>query len=172
MGRVNHPRRVFYWLVPCAEDSARYAEVVAHLSKSQNAPVFTPHMSLAAIEGAQPDLQPCLDLLAGLSVEPIEIDTSSAFTMSLFVRVERADALLKARHYMQGQPGMTASRPFDPHLSLCYGPPPKGAEDWNMVRALLQHPIRFDRLNTIDIPSRVESYDDVRAWKPLQSYVF
>lgn len=166
------PRRVYYWLVPCAEDSDRYAEVVARLSKLQNAPVFTPHMSLAAIEGAQPDLQPCLDLLAGLIVEPVEIDTSSAFTMSLFVRVERADALLKAREYMQGHPGMTASRPFDPHISLYYGPPPDGAEHWDIVKALLRHPIRFDRLNTVDIPPRVESYDDIRAWKPLQSYAF
>ncbi|MEL7540128.1 MAG: hypothetical protein AAGJ51_04430 [Pseudomonadota bacterium] len=169
---MSGAHRIYYWLVPCAKDAARFSDVVAHLADTQNAPVFTPHMSLAAIDGDQPDLQPCIDILSGLVVAPVEIDMTDAFTMSLFVRIERHPALLRARAYMEAQPGIISSRAFDPHLSLCYGPPPAGAADWDAVKALSEQPIRFDRLKTVDIPPRVETYDDIRAWKALQSIPF
>ncbi|MEO1189955.1 MAG: hypothetical protein AAFW60_12875 [Pseudomonadota bacterium] len=169
---MSRPARIYYWLVPCAEDATRYSKVISRLAATQGAPLFTPHASLAAIEGVQPDLAPCLELLAGLEVEPLEIDMTDAFTMSLFVRIERHPALLQARQYMQEQPGAISSRDFDPHLSLCYGVPPQDAENWEAVRALLDQPIRFNRLNTVAIPPRVETYDDVRAWKALETHAF
>lgn len=134
--------------------------------------MFAPHVSLAAIEGEQPDLQPCLDILAGLVVKPAELGMTDAFTMSLFVRLERHPALLQARAFMTAQPGNASSRDFDPHLSLCYGAPPEGVMEWTDVRALLDHPIRFNRLSAVGIPPVVETHDDVQGWNALQTYPF
>lgn len=150
----------------------RYDALITRLAKAQDAPTFTPHMSLASIEGRLPDLRPCFDLLSGLELKPVEIDASDAFTMSLFLRVERHPKLLEARKWMEAQPGMKASRTFDPHLSLCYGEPPADAANLDIVRSLMDAPIRFDQLRTVAIPERVETYDDVRAWKTLETYVF
>ena len=164
--------RLSYWVVPCAEDTARYFDVIARLAKARNAPVFAPHVSLASIEGEQPDLSPCLELLCGLEVQPLEIGMTDAFTMSLFVRVERHPALLKACDFMLNQPGGKTSRDFDPHLSLCYGAPPEGAADWDAVRALLDQPVRFNALHAAQIPPIVETDEDVRSWNALQTFSF
>ncbi|MEO1554593.1 MAG: hypothetical protein AAFR82_11745 [Pseudomonadota bacterium] len=165
-------RRLSYWIVPCAEDSARYFEVIKRLALNNNSRMFAPHVSLASIEGEQPDLKPCLDSLAGLVVNPVEIDMTDAFNMSLFVRLERHPALLKARAFLKAQPGANSSRAFDPHLSLYYGMAPAGAADWDMVRALLDHPVRFVSLHAVAIPPRVETQDDVKDWNALQTYPF
>ncbi|MEL7111199.1 MAG: hypothetical protein AAGL99_18235 [Pseudomonadota bacterium] len=167
---MSVPRRVSYWIVPRAEDAARYFQVINRLARANNAPVFAPHLSLASIEGEQPDLSPCLEILEGLELQPLEISMTDVFTMSLFVRVERHPALLAARDFMQSQPGAISSRAFDPHLSLCYGPPPKGAEAWQDIRALLNQPIRFHSLHAVAIPPQVETQDDVRSWNDLESY--
>lgn len=167
---MTSQKRTYYWLVPSAEDKSRFNPIIEKLADVQNAPVFEPHLSLAAIEGVQPDLQPCLDLVRDLSLMPLEIGVTDTFTMSLFVRVERSQRLLNARRYMEQQPGFKASRSFDPHLSLCYGARPPHAENMPEVQNLLASPIRFDTLCTVAIPAKVETYDDVRSWRVLERH--
>jgi len=169
---MTGPRRLSYWIVPCAEHSNRYFDVISRLAKINLSPAFAPHVSLASIEGEQPDMDPCLKILSGLTVKPIEIDMTESFTMSMFVRLERHPALLQARDFMMAQPGAVSSRSFDPHMSLCYGAPPAGAADWPEIKALLDHPIRFDRVHVVAIPPKVETDDDVRGWNELLSYPF
>ncbi|MEM7328819.1 MAG: hypothetical protein AAF437_08785 [Pseudomonadota bacterium] len=169
---MNPPARVSYWLLPCDQDAERFQAAIDALADAQNAPAFGPHMSLASIAGQQPDLQSCLDRLRGLKLEPLEIDATDVFTMSLFVRVKPNPALLQARTWMEAQAGFQSQRAFDPHLSLCYGPPPAGAQEWRTVRATLKGPILFDRLAAVDIPPRVETYDHIRAWKILDKIGF
>ncbi len=169
---MSSTRRLSYWVVPCADDTARFFDVVSRLARVRNAPVFSPHMSLISIEGEQPDLSSCLDLLRGLEVQPVEIGMTDAFTMSLFVRMEPHPALLEAREFLLNQPRAKSSRDFDPHLSLCYGAPPEGAADWDQVRALLDQPVRFDALRSVVIPPIVETDEDVRRWREVQTFPF
>lgn len=169
---MNDERVTYYWCVPAPADEARFQSVIDELASAQGAPSFMPHLSLASVKGSGPDLTPILSDLRGLQLQPLEVDETDAFTMSLFLRVEPSQALLNARKAFEAIPGFQSSRSFDPHLSLCYGPPPRGAADLASVRALLQEPVVFDRLVTVDIPSQVSTYDDIRAWKVLDTIPF
>lgn len=165
-------RVTYFWCVPASEDAARLQAVIDVLAETQNAPRFLPHLSLASMNGPLPDLSEILRDLKGLQLQPEEIGETDTFTMSLFLRVERHPALLKARSVFETMPGFRSSRSFDPHLSLCYGPPPHGAVHSVRVRDLLKTPILFDRLVTVDIPASVTTYDDIRAWKVLETIPF
>lgn len=169
---MSAERVTYYWCVPAQDDEARLQTVIDDLAKAQGAPCFMPHMSLASVQGSAPDLASVLSDLRGLQLRPIEIDETDDFTMSLFLRVEPSPELIRARQVFEGIEGFRSSRLFDPHLSLCYGPPPDGAADLENVRALLKKPIKFDRLVTVDIPSRVSTYDDIRAWNILETIPF
>jgi len=162
----------YIWCVPSADDEVRVQAAIDELADAQAAPRFMPHMSLASVSGSVPDLAGTLEELRGLQVQPLEIAESDAFTMAMFLRVERHPALLRARKAFESLPGFRSSRSFDPHLSLCYGPPPKGAAQSDRVLSLLQKSLTFDRLVTVDIPASVSNYDDIRAWKILDSIPF
>lgn len=162
-------RITYFWCVPSSGDAARLQVVIDALAEAQGAPRYMPHLSLASISGPVPDLSEVLRNLQALRLQPNEIDESDAFTMSLILRVERHPALLRARHAFETAPGFRSSRSFDPHLSLCYGPPPRGAAQSDGVQDLLKKPLTFDRLVTVDIPASVTTYDDIRAWKILET---
>ena len=169
---MSGERVTYYWCVPAAADEARFQAVIDELASAQGAPRFMPHMSLASVKGTALELSRILSDLRGLQLQPLEVDETDAFTMSLFLRVEPNAALLHARKTFEAVPGFQASRSFDPHLSLCYGSPPQGAADFASVQALLQKPVTFDRLVTVDIPARVSTYDDIRACKVLDTIPF
>lgn len=169
---MSADRVTYYWCVPSTEDAARIQAVIEGLADVQGAPHFMPHMSLASVHGLAPDLSPTLSELRGLQVQPLEIAETGAFTMSLFLRVEKHPALIRARQAFESLPGFRSSRAFDPHLSLCYGSPPAGAAQSDKVQELLSKPLCFDRLVTVDIPASVSTYDDIRAWKVLESIPF
>ena len=169
---MSEDRVTYFWCVPAAEDAARFQGVIDALADRQDAPCYMPHLSLASLSGPLPDLSPVLQTLHGLTLQPQEIAQTEAFTMSLFLRVERHLSLIQARETFEHLPGIRSSREFDPHLSLCYGTPPPGAEKQEAVQALLQSPIKFDRLVLVDIPAKVSTYDDIRAWKVVRSIPF
>ncbi len=161
---------VSYWCVPCAEDAAAFEAVICELAAAQGAPVFAPHLTLATLAEAADDLGGVLNALAGLQLRPSGIDTAGTFTMSLFVRFEATPGLLAARRIMEGFPGFAAGRPFDPHISLCYGPPPAGTAPDRQISHLLAAPVRFNRLVAMNVPARAETYDDVAAWSVRQVF--
>lgn len=163
-------QETLFWCVPDADDAARFQSVIDDLASRQKAPWFQPHLTLGAVRGAEPDIHPVLDAMSEFELSPIEIGETSTFTMSLFVRFAASDALLAGRNAMEGLPGFRPGRDFDPHMSLCYGDPVDRAEFDADIAALLERPVKFDRLVAMRIPIPVETYDDIRAWEELGSY--
>lgn len=165
-------RRQLIWLGPSAVDAERFQAIIDELAQLQDAPRFSPHMTLASFETQVPDIAPALEVLRGLRLNPAGIGQSEVFTQSLYLNVEANEALLKARTYFQSCPGFRAGRAFDPHLSLCYGEPPTGAAEMANVKALLDDPIHFDTLKIVEIQMPVDSYDAIRAWEDRELYSF
>lgn len=159
-----------YWLVPCAADATRFQSVIDAIAADQNAPSFSPHLTLGAVRGDPPRIDRVLDALAGLTLEPKEIDQTDQFTMSLFIRFRTSPALMAGRQALESVPGFRLGRTFDPHLSLCYGSPVDRVSMDNEIAALLDHPVRFDRLVAMHIPLPVETHDDVRKWREVASH--
>jgi len=162
---------VSYWCLPCAADSTRFSAVIRQLAAAQGAPVFEPHLTLGSLAEAL-DMAGITESLSGLSLDPAEIGSTEAFTTSLFVRFTATPALLKARERMARLPGSQAGRTFDPHVSLCYGPPPPGSHSREDVQALLRKPVRFDRLAAVRVTLPVSTHKQVAEWRIGQVWPF
>ena len=163
---------VSYWCLPCEADAARYAAIIDALALAQGAAAFAPHLTLATFSSPGDDFTDILAALQGLVLEPLEIDGTEVFTTSLFVRFRASDALLAARRLMEALPGFRPGRAFDPHISLCYGPPPDLTPLRPALQALLARPVRFDRLTAMNITLPVETHADVAAWRMEASCPF
>lgn len=158
------------WLIPCPEDAARYQRVIDTLAARLSAPSFLPHVSLGSLQSEIETDQALIARLKGLSLEPIELATSPRFTMSLFVRLQATPQLQRARDWLEGQSGFVSSRPFEPHISLCYGPPPDH-EDLNVeMTALASRRIRFERLAMMRIALPVQAPVDIAGWRQQALY--
>ncbi|GAB5454917.1 MAG: hypothetical protein Hens2KO_11460 [Henriciella sp.] len=162
---TEREQTIAYWLVPSAGDAMRFQRVIDALAKQQGAPRFRPHLSFGSFADKEPDLSGVLKILTGLELQPKEIDASPSFTMSLFVRFEPSDQLLRARRALEACPGFRTSRTFDPHISLCYGAPDDKVPLKEEMNALLRGPVQFDQLVATDITLPVETYADIRLWK-------
>ena len=161
---------ISYWLVPATAHISRFQTVINQLADQQNAPRFQPHLSFGSFAESEPELDEVLELLRGLELRPVEIAQSPSFTMSLFVRFEPTEQLLRARSAIESYSGFRTSRNFDPHISLCYGAPKDREAIDAEIETLLDRPIRFDRLVATDITLPVTTYDDIRLWKQRSVY--
>lgn len=159
-----------YWLLPCAEDARSFKAVIDGLAAQQGGPSFRPHMTLGAVRGSPGALDSVIQALAGLTLQPTEIDQTDRFTMSLFVRFELSDALKTGRAALEAHPDFRPGRLFDPHISLCYGKPVQRELFEKDISALLSHPVRFDRLVAMHIPLPVATYDDIRKWREIETF--
>lgn len=165
LGMSKREQIIAYWLVPSADHTARFQSVVDKLAEQQDAPRFHPHLSFGSFAETEPDLTEVIGILRGLELRPVEIAQSPSFTMSLFVRFEPSEQLLQARSTLKAIPGFRTSRDFDPHISLCYGAPINRDALQDEINALLDQPVRFDRLVATEISLPVENYDDIKLWK-------
>lgn len=153
---------ISYWCLPCDEDAARYSAVMTALAKAQRAPIFAAHLTLASLDRAV-GMADVASALSGLVLDPVAIDGTEEFTKSLFVRFGASATLLAARDLIRQMPGHRPGRSFDPHISLCYGPPPAGSRQRREVQDLLTSPVRFDRLAAVRVAVPVSSHADVAA---------
>lgn len=160
------------WLLPVEADAIPFQNVINQLATRQSTPNFLPHLTLGGLSDRAKDMSELLRALKGLELETLEIDATPIFTMSLFLRFKLNDQILRARSALEALPEFSRGRDFDPHISLCYGAPPEGAADSDEVKALLQAPVAFDRLQLVKINSPVKSYADVAGWKLNESFIF
>ncbi|MFN4024333.1 MAG: 2'-5' RNA ligase family protein [Hyphomonas sp.] len=163
---------VSYWCLPREEDAAACAAVIGALAAAQGAPVFVPHLTLATLTVGARDLSAVTQVLRGLALTPLGLDGNGVFTTSLFVRFAPSDQLLAARRRMEALPDFRKGRAFDPHISLCYGPPPDLEAQRGAIAALLSRPMRFDRLAAVELFLPVETYEDVAGWTVRESWKF
>jgi len=113
------------WLVPAAGPVRdRLAGIIARLAAEHAAPVFVPHVTLAGVVEASPDVAtlvlgrlvagvpPFVVTLTGIGHEP-------EFFRSLYLRAEPT-AILTALHEAGERAWGLDGPPYRPHLSLLY----------------------------------------------------
>ena len=157
------------WLIPRAEDTARLKRTMDDIADKQKGPQFQPHSSIGSLTSSRPNLSDVFGTISELDLVPIEIDRTDSFTMSLFIRFEMSKALSELRQTLEGADSFKARRVFDPHLSLCYGPPPEAYASIAKPAELLDQPIRFDQIWMMDIEVPVVSHAQVRKWRKVGS---
>jgi len=166
---MRRDRAVSYWLLPCKPDAARYKQTIERLTSETGGQEFKPHITLGTLHAAEPDLTSTLTTLKAMTLRPTEIGATAVFTTSLFVRFSPTRDLLNARAEFERLPGFRQGRMFDPHISLHYGPPPKGSMRWPEVRALLDRPVLFDRLVAVAIELPITRAEHLETWVELET---
>ena len=157
---------VSIWCLPQPEDAAPYGSAIETLAQAQGAPVFAPHLTLGTLaQETLPDLEALAAAASGICLDPVALQGSDVFTQSLFVQFARTPALDAARQRLEAHPSFHAAQTFTPHISLCYGPPPQDAANIADLNALLDRPVRFDRLAAVRLSLPVLTYTDVVSWQ-------
>ena len=118
--------RYSLWLTPPPPVYARFARLIAALSRRLGTPRFPPHITLAGAgaereEDAIARAKALAATLAPVPVRLLDIGYSDAYFRCLFIRAERSPALLAAHRAAARALGGEVSDDFMPHLSLVYG---------------------------------------------------
>lgn len=156
------------WLIPRSVDYQRIVAQMRQIADRLNTPIFRPHLTIGSVT-TKIELE---SFVGGISIPPqipLEIDGEAVFTRSLYLRMKMSDALSKLRQKLETHPGSHIGRLFDPHISLCYGPPPENAISPDQEASLISSPIVFDRIELTQIKVPVETYEDVLSWKTISS---
>ena len=161
--------RVFsVWLGPMGQHAESYTQVISTLSGELGTPAFLPHLTIGSTE-TKVDLEVLAAGVSPIVATPVSLQTEPVFTRSLVVQFELSLHLKALRSRLETLPGFKSKRPFDPHISLCYGTPPSGVASRPEIAELLRHPVRFDTLRLIELSLPVETHDDVRNWREVAS---
>lgn len=156
--------RVVHWLIPAPSFREEIEREINELAREHGAPVFTPHVTLGAInadDGAR--LESVADILAGtpaLTLEIAGVKTGRSFSHCLFVEFTASEPLSRLMAVFSQTTGV------EPHLSLLYCPPERRGSDVVNRVSLPFDCIAFDQVWQVPMSGSVTGMEDVAAWRP------
>lgn len=161
---------VAYWLTPAEPARSFLASTIAELAARFDAPVFEPHVTIYASEtGNDTPAQVLRHALTGckpLRLSARDIQYSDEFTKTLFVQFEPSPALAYLSRALQQASARHDEYELNPHLSLIYTKMAHSAKiDVVDSIKLPFAEVLFDSAQAIISPARVESRQDVEAWR-------
>lgn len=159
-----------FWLMPAPSEREFFRSVVHQLAGEYDAPVFEPHLTLAAGDF---DEERALHCLGEISIAPIALQVhairfSDAFTKTVFVQFYPLTAASELSARILQRTGNKGGYQFDPHLSLIYKALPD--EQKKTIAAAVHIPfteVKFDSVRVITGPSHTSSAADVEAWRTI-----
>lgn len=161
---------VAYWLIPAEPSRSLFASMIARLAARFDAPVFEPHVTIYAGEkGDDTPAQVLSHALTGCKpfrLSARDIQYSDEFTKTLFVQFEPSPELSHLSRALQQASARHDEYELNPHLSLIYKKmtlAPK-IEVVDSVKLPFAD-VLFDSAKAIISPPRVESRQDVEAWR-------
>ena len=154
--------------MPDGIEAKPYQSIIGRLASLQNAPEFRPHLAIGSVRSPI-DLDAFAQGNSSISLNAVKIEAEPVFTRSLVISFDKTDALMNLRSQIESLPDFTSNRPFNPHISLCYGEPPRGASEFPDVHQLLGKSVTFTRLAQMEIKLPVNCYDAVSAWRERSS---
>lgn len=161
---------VVYWLIPAEPARSFFASTIAHLATRFEAPVFEPHVTIYAGEnGDDTPAQFLSHALTGCKpfrLSARDIQYSDEFTKTLFVQFEPSPALTHLSRALQGASAGHDDYELNPHLSLIYKKMTLAGKIEVVDSIKLPFAdVLFDSAKAIISPPRVESRQDVEAWR-------
>jgi 2'-5' RNA ligase len=168
---------VTYWLTPAEPARSYFASVISDLAKEFDAPVFEPHVTLYVLPAAneQPAraLETVIANLKPLRLSVAGIDYSDQYTKTLFVQFRPDPAVEKLLDKLRRTSISHREYELNPHLSLIYKKIP--GETKAQIAGSLGLPfddVRFDSVKAVISPAKIESREDVEAWRVIAAESF
>jgi 2'-5' RNA ligase len=161
---------VAYWLIPAEPARSFFASTIAELASRFDAPTFEPHVTIYAGEKGD-DIPPQVLSHALTGCKPFrllarDLQYSDEFTKTMFVRFEPSPALSHLSRALQQASARHDEYELNPHLSLIYKKMTLAAKIEVVDSVKLPFAdVLFDSANAIISPPRVESRQEVEAWR-------
>jgi hypothetical protein len=161
---------IAYWLVPVEPARSFFQKVINDLAQRYSAPVFEAHLTiyvgLNRADMAEKALSKAACDCKLVALKTLEIDHSSEFIQTLFVRFAVTTQLQQLNQRLRTAAQDSSDYQLNPHLSLLYKSVP--IED----RCVLAHSIdvpfsevTFDLLKAVRCISPTQCRADVEAWR-------
>lgn len=121
------------WLLPAAELDASLRSVIGDLAQRQDAPPFAPHLTLLGdlngpIGATRDAVQTAFADIGPIEARVDKLRQSPRFFMSLYLATTVPDAVTAARQRLSHALRGGDAPPFEPHISLAYGPLPAACD--------------------------------------------
>lgn len=188
---------IAFWLMPAAGEREFFRSVVTRLGDEYDAPVFEPHVTLAAGEFDEERALAALEQMRArsrrgffttklakstkvavsaflnLRVRPIRLQVhsigfSGAFTKTVFVQLHPSGPASDLSVAIARAVGDRGGYQFDPHLSLIYKSLPDAEKE--TIAGAVHVPfaeVSCDAVRIITGPAHTSSSADVEAWRTL-----
>lgn len=161
---------VAYWLIPAEPARNFFASIIAELAARFDAPLFEPHVTIYAAgnggKNAEQILPQALDGTTPIRLSILDIQYSDEFTKTVFAQFEPSRALSELCRALQHASALHHEYQLNPHLSLIYKKMTLSAKIAAVASVRLPFTeVLFDSVKAIVSPARVESREDVEAWR-------
>ncbi|MEM3143920.1 MAG: hypothetical protein QXW91_04775 [Candidatus Nitrosotenuis sp.] len=150
--------------MPSQSDKKYLSKIILYLSKTYNAPTFTPHITLyggiTSLKSAKKAVLAC-KRFSPIHLNAVKVKSSSYLWKTVYAEIGhnvKLSSLHKIlRKHLKSQNGYT----FHPHLSLIYKKSDKNTRQKIRCAVKLKRSFYFDKIII------TKSSDNVRVWWPL-----
>jgi 2'-5' RNA ligase len=160
---------IAYWLIPTEPARSFFQGLINDLARRYNAPVFEPHVTIHVganrADAAEKALLKAARNCRPVELRSLEVDHSSEFIKTLFVRFALNTRLQRLNEIIRNAAQDSSEYQLQPHLSLLYKKMPAVArrESADSIKARLSEVI-FDAVKAVRCISPTQSRADVEAW--------
>jgi hypothetical protein len=168
---------IAYWLIPAEPARSFFQSIIDGLARRYGAPVFEPHLTThvgsSRADVAKRALSQAAHDCRRVTLKPLEIDHSSEFIKTLFVRFGLSTKLLQLNEIIRATAQDSSSYQLNPHLSLLYKT--MSNQDRRLLARSIEVPfaeVTFDLLKAVRCISPTQSRADVEIWRVLAEKPF
>ena len=161
---------IAYWLIPSEPARSYFQSLINNLAQRYDAPVFeshvTVHVGAKCTDGVEGVLSEAARGCERIVLQALEINGSSEFTKTLFVRFAVTTQLQRLNQSIRIAAQNSSDYQLNPHLSLLYKT--ISIQDRHLLTHSIDVPfpeVTFDSLKAVRCVSPTQSRADVEAWR-------
>jgi hypothetical protein len=154
--------KIAFWLIPAEPDRTIYQSLIRDFAHRYNAPTFAPHVTL---HSCKVETLHAFQSVIDIVLEFDQISYSDSFTKSLFIQFlsnSQLDQLSESFRQKIESPFI-----LNPHLSLIYANLPESEKRSLIPEIPVKPSIRFDQIRAIEIPTSIQTREDVEKFRPI-----
>ena len=168
-------QQVSLWLVPTAADKDYLTEIIQHLAKQYQAPLFTPHLTLAGrlplnLDTIELHLSQLAQTTSPFLLRGLGLDHSAFLFRTLFIKTERAAALLALRQHILMLWPQGNNRPYQPHISLIYKKMAASERIAIAQSLILKAEYQFNQIAMVCPRNETNAWEDIDSWEILEQW--
>jgi putative hydrolase of the HAD superfamily len=163
---------IAYWLIPSEPARSYYQSLIYDLAERNNAPEFEPHVTVHVGVDCTDTVDEVLSKGARgcerIVLQALEVNGSSEFTKTLFVRLAVTAQLQRLNQSIRTAARDSSDYQLSPHLSLLYKR--ISMQDRHLLTHSIEVPfpeVTFGSLKAVRCVSPTQSRADVEAWRVL-----